>query len=124
MTELTLKTRQGDHFAFHATYESDGTPANLTGYTAELVLTWSAYQSATSTRTEAGEILCTMAALDTTGVISGYLTSAQTATLPVGGGSRSGPSISWQLRITAAGESETLASGAVSVEPDLFALVS
>lgn len=119
MAEYVLKIRQGDTFQFEATYLSAGTPVNLTGWTAEMVITWPEYRSARE-RIAEGEILCDMGALGTDGVITATLTAEETATIPVSGPVYDGPPVSCQLRITSGATVETLMASLVFVSPNLF----
>lgn len=116
-----ITVRQGDTFRFEATYQG----VNLTGYTAEMVISWGAYRSDEDPPVQAGEIMPTMAALGPDGKIVATMTNAQTSTIPVGGRGRAGPHITYQLRIRVANNPvTTLLSGSVDVRPNVFDLVT
>lgn len=125
--QYEIVVRQGDTFRFSVTYRPGGQPADLTGYTAELVISWPAWSAlrADAAPVAAGEVLPTMAALDATGVIVATMTVEQTASIPVSGLRRQGPAVTYQLRIRIDDDPvTTLLSGPVDVRPDVFELVS
>jgi len=122
---VTLTLRRGDTFRFEATYKADDTPVDLTGYTAEMVISWPAYKSSVAPAVQAGEVACTMAALDSSGAIVGTLTIAQTALIPTSGPLYDGPTVLFQLRIRVSDNPvTTLLSGTVNVSPNVFDLVT
>lgn len=115
--EITI--RQGDTFNFSVAYKSGGSPVDLTGYTAEMVVSWPIYRSGNALPVEAGEVMATMASLDATGRISASMTIEQTASIPTS------PLAIYQLRIRNSDNPvTTLLSGSARVLPDIFEFVS
>lgn len=120
-----IHVRQGDQFQFTITYKAGGAPVDLTGYTAAMVITWPQYQPKNRPLIPAGEIMLSIGALDSSGVISAGLLDTQTPDIPVSGSGRDGPQVTYQLRLTTSGgQNDTLLSGTVDVAPDLFEYVA
>lgn len=117
MAEYRISLRQGDQFNFQATYKAEGVVVDLTGYTAEMVITWPTFRDDRGVMVDAGEVNLTMDALGSDGVIGAHLTAEQTETLPAG------KSMRWQLRITSGGDPTTIIAGRAVAEPNLFDLV-
>lgn len=113
--------RRGDMFRFSLTYLSDGSPVNLTGYNAEMIISWPRFRTDQAPPVAAGSIeMNTGNGQITLGGAAGTITVERDAADPdpVPAGS---PYVAWQLRIySTALDKETLLSGNVDVLDNLF----
>jgi hypothetical protein len=117
--EYEITIRQGDTFRLQLSYRSGGAPVDLTGYTAEMVISWPRWRSDTAPAVNEGEIMATMAALDSTGIIVATLDNEQTSAIPVG------PPVRYQLRVRVGDDPvNTILSGMADVKPDVFEYVT
>lgn len=119
-----IALRRGDKFDLSLTYKSDGSPVNLTGYSAEMVISWPAFRPTDAAPVDAGEINLTSSGGDITitaadGLIAAHMDAPDTLDVPVGA-----PIVRYQLRIfTTTDDKQTLLAGEVSVLDDVFELV-
>lgn len=113
--------RRGDRFTFSLRYLADGTPVDLTGFEAEMIISWPQYRTGRNPVVEAGQILMSTTGGDITlGGAQGTIEVARDAADPdpVPFGS---PYVGWQLRIYSTElDKETLLSGGVDVLNNLF----
>lgn len=127
MTEerYNVTLRQGDSFDFDITYKADGVAVDLTGYTAEMVISWPEYFPRDAAPVTAGELNCDMTITALTGRIQAHADAADTGTVPTSGPTYDGPEVLYQLRLRQGSEpKKTLISGRVQVLPNLFDLVT
>jgi hypothetical protein len=125
--QYTPKLVQGDTFDFQATYKADGSAVDLTGYTAEMVFTWSAFRYSDRPAIAAGELMATVTVPNPeTGVILAHIDADDTGLIPASGVNRVGPVVHYQLRIAAgdATPTVTLLQGSADVAPNYFDLVT
>lgn len=112
--------RRGDRFDFSIRYLADGTPVNLTGFSAEMIITWPAWRSSTRI-IDAGSVLMTTGTGEITlggalGTIDAHLDADETDAVPF-----AGPPVAWQMRIySTALNKETVLSGELLVLNNLF----
>ncbi len=112
--------RRGDQFDMAITYLAEGSPVNLTGFSAEMIISWPAFRSA-ARRLDAGTVLMTNGTGEITlggvlGTIDVHLDADKTDVVPF-----AGPQVKWQLRIfSTATNKETVLAGEVRVLDNLF----
>jgi hypothetical protein len=120
-----LELHQGDTFKFALYWEADGAVVNLTGYNADMVITWPDWFPANALPITAGEKNCTMTLTAATGKIEAHIDSTETGDIPLSGPYNDGPRVQYQLRVRQGAEAKkTLLVGNVNVFPNRFDLVT
>lgn len=116
-----INYRRGDRFTFSLRYLADGSPVDLTGYDAEMIISWPDFRNGRGPMIPEGSILMDSDGGEITlGGAQGTIEVARDAVDPdpVPFGS---PYVAWQLRIFSTSlNKETLLSGEVYVLDNLF----